>query len=958
MGVSTTSNVTNPFVIFPAVTLSETNGTGSATITPIDQGSGMFVVTALTPGTVTVTATAKDGSGITATDLITINAIPSSVKVTNIVVSSSGVAVGLNIPVPVNTSLQMNAYVLPDTAANKALMWSVDRTDLATINPSTGLLTTVAPGTVNIKATAQDGSGVFGTDQIIVTSASVKVTNITISAPSSVSVGTAQLVAVATPANATNSAVTWSVANGTGTATINSSTGLLRAISSGTITVMATANDGSGVTGTAQISITAASSGCGVGESYQTDPQDCQYADVCQTIYGSNFYCSTNDQDRCQTICNALGKTADYGNSYVITNPGVNFYQYSSINIYNSNGVLTGSIPYSQCARTSYTNTSTDVCCKCTTAACTPSCTNATCGGSDGCGGTCQTGTCTSGTCISGVCSSVVSSPVTSITVSSAGSVTTVAPGSTLQFTATVLPANATNPAVTWSVVDNTGTATISPAGLLTAGVSGTVTVTATAQDGSGVTGTQQITLKASAPTVVSSITMVSPISTTKWSVGRSNRIVWKEKNVKYVSISLTNTATPTATPTVIFDKVSASRGYYLWKLPASLTTGTYTITVTNLADSTVFATSAGFQILVPVTGITVAGTGSATTVGVGSTLQMIDNVLPAGATNPAVTWSITSGTKYATIDASTGILTATKAGKITVTALAADGSKVKGSVKIIVTAATSSVTTNPVTTTCTPSWGGPFTSACSANTETSTFIDTNKCSGNGQMIATMACGSFSGGSIQTSGLCAGTGVMLNTNYTCSDYCSALGVTVLSSGSGASLCCVCNSRVTNPPRVTISSSVNYVLAGNTLPMVATPWDLTDGIVWSVTNGTGTATINSSTGLLTGVTPGTVTVTATENGIWQVSSTEQIAVVANTVTGAWIWMPAWTQDQQAWISEYGAGEYSCSKLCQINQKTCLDANNCSPVYENVSTVNNPNFNNCSQTSFGGIYCCCK
>ena len=45
----------------------------------------------------------------------------------------------------------------------------------------------------------------------------------------------------------------------------------------------------------------------------------------------------------------------------------------------------------------------------------------------------------------------------------------------------TVLPANATNNSVTWTVADGTGSATISGSGLLTAVSNGTVTVTATA---------------------------------------------------------------------------------------------------------------------------------------------------------------------------------------------------------------------------------------------------------------------------------------------------------------------------------------------------------------------------------------------------------------------------------------------------------------------------------------------
>jgi hypothetical protein len=67
--------------------------------------------------------------------------------------------------------------------------------------------------------------------------------------------------------------------------------------------------------------------------------------------------------------------------------------------------------------------------------------------------------------------------------------------GSTLQLYATVSPANATNNTVTWSVVDGTGTATISSDGLLTAVESGIVTVKATANDGSGIFGTLDIVI-------------------------------------------------------------------------------------------------------------------------------------------------------------------------------------------------------------------------------------------------------------------------------------------------------------------------------------------------------------------------------------------------------------------------------------------------------------------------------
>lgn len=58
--------------------------------------------------------------------------------------------------------------------------------------------------------------------------------------------GTLQMVAVVAPEDAADNSVTWSVTNGTGSASI-SAAGLLTAISNGTVTVKATANDGSNV---------------------------------------------------------------------------------------------------------------------------------------------------------------------------------------------------------------------------------------------------------------------------------------------------------------------------------------------------------------------------------------------------------------------------------------------------------------------------------------------------------------------------------------------------------------------------------------------------------------------------------------------------------------------------------------------------------------------------------------
>ncbi|WP_417644779.1 Ig-like domain-containing protein [Citrobacter freundii] len=89
---------------------------------------------------------------------------------------------------------------------------------------------------------------------------------------------------------------------------------------------------------------------------------------------------------------------------------------------------------------------------------------------------------------------------VIGITVKSAGDVASVDNSATLQMTVDVLPAEATNKEVTWSISSGTAATIDATSGLLTADASktGAVTVKAVAKDGSGVEGTKSITVTAS----------------------------------------------------------------------------------------------------------------------------------------------------------------------------------------------------------------------------------------------------------------------------------------------------------------------------------------------------------------------------------------------------------------------------------------------------------------------------
>ena len=86
--------------------------------------------------------------------------------------------------------------------------------------------------------------------------------------------------------------------------------------------------------------------------------------------------------------------------------------------------------------------------------------------------------------------------PVTGITVNSAGLESTITiDNGTLQLYADVLPSNATNKSVAWSIAGGTGQASVSPSGLVTAITDGTVTAVATSTDGTAISGIIEITI-------------------------------------------------------------------------------------------------------------------------------------------------------------------------------------------------------------------------------------------------------------------------------------------------------------------------------------------------------------------------------------------------------------------------------------------------------------------------------
>lgn len=169
------------------------------------------------------------------------------IKVVNIILNGSNITDG--------TTKQLTVVVLPSNATDRTVSWSVSDVSVATIS-SSGLLSAVANGSLVVKATANDGSGILAERTFTISGVSgpqVKVASISISGSDITDGQPKQLSLAVLPTNANNKTVSWAVSNPS-LASI-STDGLLTPKLNGTVTVTVTANDGSATVGQIQINI-------------------------------------------------------------------------------------------------------------------------------------------------------------------------------------------------------------------------------------------------------------------------------------------------------------------------------------------------------------------------------------------------------------------------------------------------------------------------------------------------------------------------------------------------------------------------------------------------------------------------------------------------------------------------------------------------------------------------------
>ena len=150
--------------------------------------------------------------------------------------------------------LVMTPTVLPANATIKTVGWTSSNENILAVDKNnSGYFYGVGAGTVSVKCSAQDGSGV--SKSVTVTVWQTNVTGVTLNKSSLelVKGSDFQLVATVSPSTATIKDIAWSSSN-SGVATVDEN-GMVRAVESGSCTITAASTDGSGKKSVCQLTV-------------------------------------------------------------------------------------------------------------------------------------------------------------------------------------------------------------------------------------------------------------------------------------------------------------------------------------------------------------------------------------------------------------------------------------------------------------------------------------------------------------------------------------------------------------------------------------------------------------------------------------------------------------------------------------------------------------------------------
>ena len=200
------------------------------------------VVTAHKVGTVTITATTTDGSGLTATCEVTVEAT----LATSITLDQTAVIL------KATETATLTATVLPETTTDKGVEWSSSDESVATV--ADGVITAHKVGTAIITATTTDGSNLTVTCEVTVEATLATSITLDQSAVTLKATETATLTATVQPETTTNKEVVWTSSDNEVASVEN---GVVTAHKVGTATITATTTDGSELTATCEVTVEA-----------------------------------------------------------------------------------------------------------------------------------------------------------------------------------------------------------------------------------------------------------------------------------------------------------------------------------------------------------------------------------------------------------------------------------------------------------------------------------------------------------------------------------------------------------------------------------------------------------------------------------------------------------------------------------------------------------------------------
>lgn len=256
---------------------------------------------------------------------------------------------------------------------------------------------------------------------------------------------------------------------------------------------------------------------------------------------------------------------------------------------------------------------------------------------------------------------------ITNIVVkASNGTASIVTDNATLQMQTEIIPVDAFNKTVSWSVINETGKASITSSGLLTAEKNGTVKAIALANDGSGIQGELLITIS-NQIIPIESVTVKSPsgnsISTTNGTLQLMTEVLPVDATIKTVSWTVMN---ETGKASISSSGLLSAEKNGIVKAIASANDGSgikgeLTINITNQT--------------ILIQNITIIDPFNKDIIyGIGTSLPLQVAIEPENATNKKITWLVEniSGKAKITED---GLLTTQSYGSIKVVAKALDGS-------------------------------------------------------------------------------------------------------------------------------------------------------------------------------------------------------------------------------------------------------------------------------------------